>query len=96
MNINKTNNLNSTHWIQQQQKSPRRWKFSSGLGQTQAYGGVKPLMGSQLTHLDNWISNSNTYIIKRLKNPHRVAYIQQMYVLLMVQQIWNLIGFFLI
>jgi hypothetical protein len=31
------------------------------------------LMGSQPSHLDNWIFNGNTYINKRLKNLHRFS-----------------------
>jgi len=37
----------------------------SVLGQAQTDGGIKPLMGSQSSPLDNWISNGNTYLNKR-------------------------------
>ena len=39
--------------------------------------GLNRLMGLQPSRLDKWISNSNTYIIQRLKNLHRLASTQQ-------------------
>ena len=35
--------------------------------------GLNRLMGSQLSHLDNWISNGNTYKKQTIKNMQRFA-----------------------
>ena len=39
--------------------------------------GLNRLMGLQPSRLDNWISNSNTYIIQQLKNLHRLTSTQK-------------------
>jgi hypothetical protein len=58
-NINKTNNhlsMNTKKTMTYDVGNP-----GLGLGHAQIFGMVKPVIGIQLSSLDNWISTSNTY-----------------------------------
>ena len=50
---------------------------------------LKRLMGSQPSLLDNWISNDNTYINKRLKNRHRFDFTYY-YAYILVRNLYSL------
>jgi hypothetical protein len=58
-NINKTNNhlsMNTKKTMTYDIGNP-----GFGLGHVQKFGMVKPVIGIQLSSLDNWISTGNTY-----------------------------------
>ena len=65
MNLNKTTLINWTH---SPQDSPRHMTLEIQVLVWDSHkhlAGLKQLMGSQPSSLDNWIANGNTYINKR-------------------------------